>query len=85
MSSWDDLKLAVQDNQPGAEHLSYRRGCWWVEECLIRDEDGRVIGRMMARTLISDAQVARVWDEHRVKLVDEDLIVGPTWFFGESK
>lgn len=55
--SWDGLKAQTMDGQKAAEHIAYRQGCWWVEEALVRNVDGRIIGKMFAKTLISDAQV----------------------------
>lgn len=78
--SWDWLSIKTTDGAK-SEQIAYRRGCWWVEEALVRDEDNRIIGRFMARTLISDAQVPKVLAYHKVKL-DEDIASGlhePLW------
>lgn len=46
------MQEGASDRQRAAESVSYQHGCWWVEECLVR-EDNVIIGKIVARTLIS--------------------------------
>ena len=52
--SWDRMQEGVTDRQRAAESVSYQQGCWWIEECLVR-EDNVIIGKVIVRTLISRA------------------------------
>ncbi len=69
--SWDGMKAGITDGQKACEQIAYRRGIWWVEECIVRDENNRIIGRIMARTLISDAAVPKAQDYVRVGIEEE--------------
>jgi len=69
--SWDGMHEGVLDKQKACETIAYQRGCWWIEECLIRNEDNQIIGRFMARTLISDARVPHWLDTIDLKIDDE--------------
>jgi hypothetical protein len=51
-ASWDDMREAVTDRQKGAESVKYPKFPDWVEEHLIRDDDGRILGKIVVRTLV---------------------------------
>lgn len=51
-TSWDDMREGVTDKQPAAESLKYPKFPDWVEEHIVRDEQGVVIGKLVVRRLI---------------------------------
>jgi hypothetical protein len=51
--SWDGMKSAITDGQSAAKTSSYRQGIWWVEETMVHDDNGQLLGIFTAKTLIS--------------------------------
>ncbi len=52
VSGWDDWRERVTDRQPAQEGRTYIKLPDLVEEYLIRDDDGHVLGRLSIRQLI---------------------------------
>lgn len=45
-----------QDSRPATQDLRlYRRGVWMVEELLVRDDQGAVIGKLVAKREMSSS------------------------------
>ena len=68
-TSWDDLRAKTTDGQKAAEYVTYRAGCWQVEEYLIRNEDNGIVGKVVTRTLVSPG-----WQDNpyrRIHIVDD--------------
>jgi hypothetical protein len=53
MYSWDEFSSKVTDGQPASERVTYRDGPFFVEECLVRDAQNLIIGRLLIKTFIS--------------------------------
>jgi hypothetical protein len=68
--SWDDMKEHVTDGQNACESQTYRRGCWLIEECTVRGEDGQILGKITTSTIISNADVPREWDYVKASIAE---------------
>ena len=50
--SWEGMREGVTDKQPAAESVRYINAPDFVEEHLIRDEGGRILGKLIAKQLL---------------------------------
>lgn len=71
MKSWDEMREGVTDKQTAAERIAYKQGVYWVEECLVRSEEGQIIGKIVNKTFISNARVPRWLDHVKNGVVDD--------------
>lgn len=69
--SWDDWREGVTDGQKAQERIAFKQGCYWVEECLVRDEFNVIIGKIVVKTLMSNAKVP-AWLEHQKMGITDD-------------
>ena len=65
------MKEHTTDRQKAVEQVAYVKGCWWVEECLVRDDQGLILGKIVGKTLVSPARMGPELAYTKMGIVDD--------------